>query len=289
MSRIPAPDRDELRARYPDIFDRPASARLATPAMLLLALAIFIFGLVDLDFSPVRFVRGLRELGWITLLMLPPDPGSSLPLYLKALGETLSIALLGTTLAAIAALTVSLFAARNIVPEILRSKVAVFVELSRSAQRQRRQAEILAKAELKFRSLLEAAPDAMLITTAEGEIVFDGSIGDIGKLAEPVRLTVKNGMAQVTSDNEPAKRLKQQLNAKGREAYNIAEVGIGTNHQAQIDGETLEDEKVLGTVHIALGNNSGMGGKVSVPIHLDGLIRSPLSMSMTEFCWKMGF
>jgi leucyl aminopeptidase (aminopeptidase T) len=55
---------------------------------------------------------------------------------------------------------------------------------------------------------------------------------------------------------------------------NIAEVGIGTNHQAQIDGAILEDEKVLGTVHIALGNNSGMGGKVSVGIHLDGLIRS---------------
>ena len=112
--------------------------------------------------------------------------------------------------------------------------------------------------------------------TAEGEIIFDESIGDIGKLAEPVRLTVQNGMAQVTSDNEPAKRLKQQLNGKGREAYNIAEVGIGTNHQAQIDGDTLEDEKVLGTVHIALGNNSGMGGKVSVPIHLDGLIRSAI-------------
>src|SRR5258708_17248329 len=60
------------------------------------------------------------------------------------------------------------FLFKPIVPEILRSKVAVFVELSRSAQRQRRQAEILAKAELKFRSLLEAAPDAMLSTTAEG-------------------------------------------------------------------------------------------------------------------------
>src|SRR5947209_8139089 len=41
------------------------------------------------------------------------------------------------------------FLFKPIVPEILRSKVAVFVELSRSAQRQRRQAEILAKAELK--------------------------------------------------------------------------------------------------------------------------------------------
>ena len=50
------------------------------------------------------------------MLMLPPDPGSSLPVYLVALGETLSIALLGTTLAAMFALPVCLLAARNIVP-----------------------------------------------------------------------------------------------------------------------------------------------------------------------------
>jgi phosphonate transport system permease protein len=123
MSQVPAPDTAQLRARYPDVFDRPASARLATPLMALLAFGIFIFGLVDLDFSPTRFITGLRELGWITLLMLPPDPGSSLPLYLKALGETLSIALLGTTIAAVMALPVSLFAARNIVPEIIRFPV----------------------------------------------------------------------------------------------------------------------------------------------------------------------
>jgi phosphonate transport system permease protein len=131
MSRLPAPDPAQLRARYPDVFDRPASARLATTAMALLALGIFVFGLVDLEFSPTRFITGLRELGWITLLMLPPDPGSSLPLYLKALGETLSIALLGTTLAAIAALPVSLFAARNIVPEILRFPVRRFLDTIR--------------------------------------------------------------------------------------------------------------------------------------------------------------
>ena len=123
MNHVPVPDRAELRARYPGAFERPASARLKTPFMALLALAVFVFGLVDLDFSPSRFVSGLRELGWITLLMLPPDPGSSFPLYLKALGETLSIALLGTTLAAVLALPVSLLAARNVVPEILRFPV----------------------------------------------------------------------------------------------------------------------------------------------------------------------
>jgi PAS domain S-box-containing protein len=70
------------------------------------------------------------------------------------------------------------FLFKPIVPEVLRSKVAVFVELHRSAQRQRAQAEILAKAEQKFRSLLEAAPDAILITRENGEIVLANSRTD---------------------------------------------------------------------------------------------------------------
>ena len=124
MSRLPTPDRLALRARYPQIFDRPASTRLATPVVLLLAVGIFLFGLVDLEFSPARLLAGLHQLGWISLMMMPPDPGSSLPIYLQALGETLSIALLGTTLAAVLALPVSLLAARNIVPSaILRFPV----------------------------------------------------------------------------------------------------------------------------------------------------------------------
>jgi phosphonate transport system permease protein len=116
MSQLPKPDREQLRAKYPDIFDRPAATRLATPAMIVAAFAVFIFGLVDLDFSPAKLFAGLSQLGWITLMMIPPDPGSSLPAYLSALGETLSIALLGTTIAAVAALPVSLLAARNIIP-----------------------------------------------------------------------------------------------------------------------------------------------------------------------------
>jgi PAS domain S-box-containing protein len=64
------------------------------------------------------------------------------------------------------------FLFKPVVPEILRSKVAVFVELARTNQLLRRQADALAKTELKFRSLLEAAPDAMLITEADGAIVL---------------------------------------------------------------------------------------------------------------------
>jgi PAS domain S-box-containing protein len=63
------------------------------------------------------------------------------------------------------------FLFKPVVPEILRSKVNVFVELARNNQLLRQQAETLAKAELKFRSLLEAAPDAMLITQSDGTVV----------------------------------------------------------------------------------------------------------------------
>ena len=116
MSQLPEPDRELLRAKYPEIFERPAASRLATPVMLVAAFAVFVYGLADLGFSPAKLFNGLNQLGWITLMMIPPDPGSSLPAYLSALGETLSIALLGTTIAAVAALPFSLLAARNIIP-----------------------------------------------------------------------------------------------------------------------------------------------------------------------------
>jgi phosphonate transport system permease protein len=129
MSQLPKPDTDALRTKYPDVFDRPASARLAMPAMIFVTFAIFVFGLVDLGFSPAKLVSGLSQLGWITVMMIPPDPGSSLPAYLAALGETLSIALLGTTLAAVAALPVSLLAARNVIPSnLLRFPVRRFLD-----------------------------------------------------------------------------------------------------------------------------------------------------------------
>ena len=62
------------------------------------------------------------------------------------------------------------FLFKPIVPEVLRSKVGVFVELSRNTALLRHQAEVLRKAEQKFRSLLEAAPDAMIISSEDGRI-----------------------------------------------------------------------------------------------------------------------
>jgi phosphonate transport system permease protein len=129
MSRLPNPNSEQLRTKYPEAFERPVSARLATLAMIVAAFAVFVFGLVDLEFSPSKMLSGLHQLGWITLMMVPPDPGTSLPVYLVALGETLSIAVLGTTIAAVLALPVSLLAARNIVPSnLLRFPVRRFFD-----------------------------------------------------------------------------------------------------------------------------------------------------------------
>ena len=109
--------------------------------------------------------------------------------------------------------------------------------------------------------------------TANGKIIFDGSVADVGILTEPIELLVEHGVARIVSTSAAARELERYLSAHGPEAYNIAELGVGTNDRAIVSGHILEDEKVLGTVHIALGNNAGMGGTVNVPIHLDGLIR----------------
>jgi phosphonate transport system permease protein len=101
------------------VYAMPFSRRHAIPAVMITGFALFAFGLWYLDFSFWRTITGIRQFGWIVGLMMPPDPGNALPNYLSAMGETLSIALLGTSLAAVLALPVSLLAARNVIPSAL--------------------------------------------------------------------------------------------------------------------------------------------------------------------------
>ena len=91
----------------------------------------------------------------------------------------------------------------------------------------------------------------------------------------PVTVHVQAGYATKIEGGSEAAKLMKLLEPMGKKAYNIAELGIGTNDQAIITGAILEDEKVMGTVHIALGNNISMGGTCDVGIHLDGVILEP--------------
>ncbi|GIV46012.1 MAG: hypothetical protein KatS3mg036_0830 [Ignavibacterium sp.] len=112
--------------------------------------------------------------------------------------------------------------------------------------------------------------------TANGIFVVDGSMAGLGLIKNAnIRIEVENGYATKISGGTLARKLKQQLDSVGKDARNIAEFGIGTNDSAKLSGILLEDEKVMGTIHIALGNNVSMGGSVNVPIHLDGVVKKP--------------
>ena len=112
--------------------------------------------------------------------------------------------------------------------------------------------------------------------TSNGVFVTDGSFAGLGLIKNVnIRIEVENGYATKISGGVLANKLKRQLDAVGKDARNIAEFGIGTNDSAKLSGVLLEDEKVMGTIHIALGNNVSMGGSVNVPIHLDGVVKKP--------------
>lgn len=52
----------------------------------------------------------------------------------------------------------------------------------------------------------------------------------------------------------------------------IAELGVGTNEKATRADNILESEKILGTAHIAVGDNLSFGGQNQAPLHVDSLV-----------------
>ena len=108
-------DRAGLKRRYPASFQRPLRERVLPPVTVVLATALAVYTLWRFGFSPEKFVEGLGKLGIVVSLMIPPNPGNQFWHYVGALGETLSIAFLGTLGAAILALPVSMLAAKNVV------------------------------------------------------------------------------------------------------------------------------------------------------------------------------
>lgn len=110
--------------------------------------------------------------------------------------------------------------------------------------------------------------------TAEGTLVIDGSIAGVGLVDEPVALTIHEGHLIETTGSE-GDRLMDLLEPHGPDGTNVAELGIGTNEEATLTGNILEDEKILGTAHVAFGASAAIGGTVQVPVHLDCVLLEP--------------
>jgi leucyl aminopeptidase (aminopeptidase T) len=100
------------------------------------------------------------------------------------------------------------------------------------------------------------------------------SLGSLGISDTPVTLTVRDGRI-VDAEHGLGPQFIELLRRHGEPGTNLAELGIGTNERAQLTGNVLEDEKILGTVHVAFGASAGIGGTVSVPIHLDVVVLEP--------------
>ncbi len=112
---ISAADRARLAAAHPALMRTDPKSRAITGAIVVLGAALAGYGFWRLDFSLARIGSGLGQLAHFVTLMIPPDPGTQLPLYIHALGETLSIAFLGTLIGAVIALPFGFLAARTVV------------------------------------------------------------------------------------------------------------------------------------------------------------------------------
>ncbi len=119
-------------------------------------------------------------------------------------------------------------------------------------------------------------------TKADGVIVCDGSIGDIGNVSKPLKLFVEKGtVIKIKSEDQNLVDTIEKLINIDEEARIIGELGIGLNPGAKLTGNLLEDEKALKTAHIAFGNNEDMdGGQNKSKTHRDFLFYDP-TMNVT--------
>jgi leucyl aminopeptidase (aminopeptidase T) len=108
----------------------------------------------------------------------------------------------------------------------------------------------------------------------EGTLVVDGSLAGIGLAEAPIELTVESDHL-ITATGSQGAAFMELLTAHGTDGTNVAELGIGTNDKAILTGNVLEDEKILGTCHVAFGASAAIGGNIQVPVHLDCVVMTP--------------
>ena len=113
--------------------------------------------------------------------------------------------------------------------------------------------------------------------TADGTFVVDGTMRPHGKLdGKLLSFEVEDGTVTDISDPDIREQVETAAEEVGQDAYNLAELGIGTNVAVtDLVGSVLLDEKAGGTVHIAVGDDHAIGGDTHAPIHLDGILTEP--------------
>lgn len=121
--------------------------------------------------------------------------------------------------------------------------------------------------------------------TAEGRYVVDGTMMPYGTLepGQTLEFVVADGQVTEIEDDRIREQIESAADSVGDAAYNLAELGIGTNLAVtDLVGSVLLDEKAAGTVHLAIGDDAGIGGVTEAPIHLDGVIREPTVLADGE-------
>ncbi len=111
--------------------------------------------------------------------------------------------------------------------------------------------------------------------SANGKIIFNCPTYYKGKEIKNLELTFENGRI-ININAEKGKEVFERAieNAHGDKEF-IAEWGIGLNPFAKPIGYTLIDEKVMKSIHIAIGENRGYGGKNKATIHWDLVLLNP--------------
>ncbi len=121
--------------------------------------------------------------------------------------------------------------------------------------------------------------------TAEG--VFVTRYAPDRELSVPTRFEVEEGRVKSVSGEEKLVSFITELVRRERGADNIAEFGIGTNDRAVRRDNILEAEKILGTCHIAIGDNSAFGGRTRANVHIDFLLENPTIEVEINGNWKV--
>jgi leucyl aminopeptidase (aminopeptidase T) len=114
--------------------------------------------------------------------------------------------------------------------------------------------------------------------SANGTLIADASVPylGIGILEDPIICTMENGFISRMEGGAEADRVRVYLSSFGdQNCFNVAELGVGLNPNARLTGEMLEDEGVLGTIHIGIGTSHTLGGEIVAPTHYDLLMWEP--------------